>query len=166
MYCVQYSVSCLKIDTRKLRLEKSSRFFMRKIELKSILFMYSKEGEKMKIFNTIKTLLDMEFFNILLSIITLIYCTLFNKNQIINFYLDEKEQPTVLISTNNYYIDLTFRNNQHLNLFINLLERFNFPIQRISIEQSISNYIHNKYGNELPESVVNSIVKQYLIEVK
>lgn len=137
---------------------------MRKTELKSILFMYSKEGEKMKIFNTIKTLLDMEFFNILLSIITLIYCTLFNKNQIINFYLDEKEQPTVLISTNNYYIDLTFRNNQQLNLFINLLEHFNFPIQRISIEQSIFNYVSNKYNNELSNLVVNSIVKQYLID--
>lgn len=118
----------------------------------------------MKIFNTIKTLLDMEFFNILLSIITLIYCTLFNKNQIINFYLDERDQPTVLISTNNYYIDLTFRNNQQLNLFINLLERFNFPIQRISIEQSIFNYVSNKYNNELSNLVVNSIVKQYLID--
>lgn len=117
----------------------------------------------MKIFNTIKTLLDMEFFNILLSIITIICCTVFKKNQIINFYLDANEQPTVLISTSNYYIDLTFRNSQQLNLFINLLERLNFQIQRISIEQSIFNYVSNKYNNELSNLVVNSIVKQYLI---
>lgn len=120
----------------------------------------------MKIFNTIKTLLDMEFFNILLSIVTLICCTLFKKNQTINFYLDKIDQPTVLISTKYYYIDLTFYNNQQLNLFINVLERFNFEIKRISIEQSISNYIYNKYGNELSDITLRNVVKQYLIEVK
>ena len=118
----------------------------------------------MKTFNTIKTLLDMEFFNILLSIITIICCTVFKKNQIINLYLDDNNQPTVLISTRNYYIDLTFRNNQQLNLFINLLERLNFEIKKISIEESIFNYVSNKYNNELSNLVVNSIVKQYLID--
>mgnify|MGYP007003803078 CR=1 FL=1 len=120
----------------------------------------------MKTFNTIKTLLDMEFFNILLSIITLICCILFKKNQVINFYLDKNDQPTVLISTSNYYIDLTFHSNQQLEIFISLLERFNFKIKRVSIEESIFNYISNKYGNKLSDITIRNVVRQYLLEVQ
>lgn len=125
-----------------------------------------KEGDFMKIFNTIRSILDFEFFNIMLSAVLVICCTLFKKNQIINFYFDTNYQPTILIDTDNFFLDLTFRNNQQVNLFISLLKHFDLKIERVSIEQSIFNYISHKYGNNLSDITIRNVVRQYLLEVE
>lgn len=117
----------------------------------------------MKIFNTIRSILDFEFFNIMLSAVLVICCTLFKKNQIINFYFDTNYQPTILIDTDNFFLDLTFRNNQQVNLFISLLKHFDLKIERVSIEQSIFNYISHKYGNNLSDITIRNVVRQYLL---
>lgn len=112
----------------------------------------------------IKRLFDLECFNLLFTLLTVCLSVLTQNNRTLNIYATENNEIILLIDTENIFFDLIFRNNKQLNLFINLLERFNFPIQRISIEQSIFNYVSNKYNNELSNLVVNSIVKQYLID--
>lgn len=115
---------------------------------------------------SIKKIIDLECFNLLLTLLTICLSVLTQSNQTLNIYITENNEITLLIDTDKYFFDLTFRSNKQLELFIGMLKYFNFMIKKISIEESIYNYINRKYRNELPTIVIKNIVKQYLLEVE
>ena len=114
----------------------------------------------------VKTLIQLRCFKLLLSVSFILSAIYVNEKKDCQFFLEKTSNHlVVLVETELYFLNLSFKPSIELNVVKSIVENLNLKHLKILTEEdSLYTYLRLKYGSTYSDLVIKNICQQYSIE--